>query len=280
MIGDLHCHTKISDGSMSIDDVVFYAKRAKMDFLAITDHDSFAGITRAAIVGKRLGIHIMPGVEISCMDKERNKKVHVLCYNPVYQDRLEGICNKNVEARNSSAEEMLKLVMKHYPVTQEHVMRYRAGSKALHKAHIMQALMDLGYANSIYGEEYVHLFSQKHGICRVTPDFPDVYDVMNTIKESKGVAVIAHPEIFDSLELASDLAKQGLLDGLEINHPTSTEDTKEKCKELAKEHGLILTGGSDFHGYYTANPRPIGSYTTDEENLLKLFALFKKKALL
>ena len=56
MIGDLHCHTRLSDGSMNIDDVVFYAKRAGLDFLAITDHDTMAGCTRAAIVGNRMGI--------------------------------------------------------------------------------------------------------------------------------------------------------------------------------------------------------------------------------
>ena len=65
MIGDLHCHTRLSDGSMNIDDVVFYAKRAGLDFLAITDHDTMAGCTRAAIVGNRMGIGIIPGVEFS-----------------------------------------------------------------------------------------------------------------------------------------------------------------------------------------------------------------------
>ena len=69
MIGDLHCHSKLSDGSTSLEDIVFYAKRADLDALAITDHDTLAGASRAQVLGKRYGITVIPGVEISTFDK-------------------------------------------------------------------------------------------------------------------------------------------------------------------------------------------------------------------
>ena len=64
MIGDLHCHSKLSDGSTSLEDIVFYAKRAGLDALAITDHDTLSGASRAQVLGKRYGITVIPGVEI------------------------------------------------------------------------------------------------------------------------------------------------------------------------------------------------------------------------
>ena len=88
MIGDLHIHTRFSDGSMGIDDVVFYAKRAGLDFIAITDHDTMAGCTRGRVVGERIGIQVLAGVELSCFDRERGRKVHLLCYLPTVEAAL------------------------------------------------------------------------------------------------------------------------------------------------------------------------------------------------
>lgn len=70
MIGDLHCHSKLSDGSTGLDDIVFYAKRAGLDALAITDHDTMSGVPRAEILGRRYGLTVIPGVEISTFDPD------------------------------------------------------------------------------------------------------------------------------------------------------------------------------------------------------------------
>lgn len=102
MIGDLHCHTKLSDGSMGIEDVVFYAKRMGLDFIAITDHDTMAGVTRASVLGQRYGIQVIPGVEISCIDSKRGRKVHMLCYLPLKPMRLESIFQKTLTLRTQA----------------------------------------------------------------------------------------------------------------------------------------------------------------------------------
>ena len=83
MFGDLHVHTKLSDGSLGMDDVIFYAKRSGMDFLSLTDHDTMAATTRAVVMGNRIGIHIIPGVELSCSDHQRNnRKANSGCPSP------------------------------------------------------------------------------------------------------------------------------------------------------------------------------------------------------
>ena len=82
MICDLHCHTTLSDGSLGIEDIIVQAKRMNIDFLSITDHDTLSSFSRANILGERYGVKILQGVEMSAWDKERGKKVHILCYAP------------------------------------------------------------------------------------------------------------------------------------------------------------------------------------------------------
>lgn len=276
MIGDLHCHTKFSDGSMSIDDILFYAKRAGLDFVGITDHDTMAGLTRASIVGKRLGIGVVPGVEFSCFDYGRGRRVHLLCYYPQKPDRLEGICARTTEERTRVGQQMLGKAMQIYPITAEHVARYAAGSKSLFKPHILHAIMDLGYCRRIYGEIYHQLFDSKTGVCFVDMTYPDVFAVAKTIRSAGGVVVLAHPGLYHSLEVGEELAAQGLLDGVEQHYPRQKPEELPALGDFIARHGLIATGGTDFHGYYAVNPNPLATNVTNEENLSRLFERRRK----
>ena len=151
MIGDLHCHSKLSDGSTGLDDIVFYAKRAGLDALAITDHDTMSGVPRAEILGRRYGLTVIPGVEISTFDPNTGRRVHILCYLPHKSDALAGLLERTLEERRRSGERMIENVSRYYPVTREHILRYSAASNSIYKVHIMQALLDLGYDTAIYG---------------------------------------------------------------------------------------------------------------------------------
>ena len=122
MICDLHCHTTLSDGSLGIEDIIVQAKRMNIDFLSITDHDTLSSFSRANILGQRYGVKILQGVEMSAWDKERNSKVHILCYAPKKPDRLEGLCLKSCEIRKQCAKEMIEKVMELYPITPESVL--------------------------------------------------------------------------------------------------------------------------------------------------------------
>ena len=94
MAADLHCHTKISDGSVGIEEIIVMAKRKGLSAISITDHDSTAGATRAVIIGKRQQVKVIHGVEFSAYDKQRGKKMHLLCYDCETPDRLEGLCRR------------------------------------------------------------------------------------------------------------------------------------------------------------------------------------------
>ena len=87
MAADLHCHTKLSDGSVGIEDLIVIAQKSGIDTIAITDHDCLAGTVRGKVIGKRYGVNVIPGVEISAIDNEAGKKVHILCYLADAPDR-------------------------------------------------------------------------------------------------------------------------------------------------------------------------------------------------
>lgn len=277
MIGDLHCHTKLSDGSLGIEDIIIQAKRTGIDFISITDHDTMSSISRAKILGERYGVQTLPGVELSAWDKSRKLKVHILCYAPQKPDRLEGVCIKACEIRKACAKEMVDNVMKLYPITVENVMKHSTGSKSIFKQHIMHALIDYGYATDFYGKLNDELFNLKSGSCIVEREYPDVNFVLDLIHSAKGIAVLAHPVYYNSLELLEELAAKGKVDGVEVHHYTADKEQKDRILAIADKYGLIITGGSDFHGLYNAYPTHIGSNITTKENLDRIFKLANKK---
>lgn len=273
MICDLHCHTKLSDGSLGIEAVIEQAKRMNIDWLSITDHDTMASFSRADILGERNGVKILRGVELSAWDKERNSKVHILCYSPSKPDRLEGLCLKCCEIRKACSKEMIDKVMEKYPITLESILKNTTSSKSIFKQHIMRALIDYGYALEFYGDLDRKLFNPEVGSCYVEREYPDVNFVIDLIHTAKGVAVMAHPALYDNIELLEDLAKKGKLDGVEIGHYSADENYRKQLYDIAERYNLIVTGGSDFHGLYNSVPTHLGSETTTKENLDRIIKL-------
>lgn len=276
MICDLHCHTKLSDGSLGIEDVIEQARRMNIDWLSITDHDTMSSFSRADIIGERNGVHILRGVELSAWDKVRSSKVHILCYAPSKPDRLEGLCLKCCEIRKICSKEMIEKVMEKYPITLESILKNTTSSKSIFKQHIMRALIDYGYALEFYGDLDRQLFNPKIGSCYVEREYPDVNFVIDLIHTAKGVAVMAHPAQYDNIELLEELAKKGKIDGVEVGHYSADESYRKRLYEIAEKYGLIVTGGSDFHGLYNSVPTHLGSETTTKENLDRIIKLASK----
>lgn len=281
MKADLHCHTTISDGSLSISDVIRQADRDDVRFLAITDHDSITSLARSAILGNRYNVDIIPAVEMSAFDKKRGRKVHILCYMPQKPERLEGLCIRTSEGRMKLGKRMALKVLEKYRITLESILRYSAGSKAIYKCHIMHALMDYGYTTELYGNVYDAIFDVNMGICseevKTEADFyPDVRFVLNLIKSAGGISVMAHPRVYDSFELLEELAKEHAIDGVEVWHSSADGNTLHELLQIASKYELITTGGSDFHGFYNHYPIQIGSSVTPEESLQRIMNYGKK----
>lgn len=276
MSADLHCHTKLSDGSLGIEDLVILAKKRGVETIAIADHDCLAGTVRGKIIGDRYGVNVIPAVELSACDTATGKKVHLLCYLSDAPDRLEGLCHRNSLARKKAAHYMMLQVTKRYPVTTEFIIKCATGSTNIYKQHIMQALMEVGLTTSIYGDLYTQLFDQNtEGNILVSPKYPDVDEVISAIHDAGGISVLAHPCLFDNLDALPRLLECGL-DGIEVWHPSADADRQAELKKLAVKHKLLMTGGTDFHGLYNAYPISVGSIEVPDEAVSKLLG-YKSK---
>ena len=275
---DLHCHTKLSDGSLGIDDLIMFAKKSGMTAIAITDHDSLAGTRRGQMIGERLGLQVIPGVEFSAYDKKRDKKVHILCYLPEFPDRLEGLCRKISNARKRAGQFMILKAAQRYPITPDFVVRCASGSTNIYKQHIMHALVECGYATTIYGELYKELFSpeSKNNIISKI-DYPEPKEIIEAIHEAGGIAVLAHAGWYDNFELLEDELIELGLDGVEVWHPKNIDEDRKRLMAIAKKYKLLMTGGSDFHGSYNAEPTKIGDCTMPKEELDLLLKYQAKK---
>ncbi|MBP3413960.1 MAG: PHP domain-containing protein [Clostridia bacterium] len=275
MGADLHCHTRISDGSISLDDLILLAKKRRISTIAVTDHDTLAGVTRAKILGDRFGVNVIPGVEFSCYDYKNGKKVHLLAYLFSYPNRLEGLCKRTGEARKKASMQMISKVLRYYPITPEMVARIATGSTNIFRQHIMHSLMNAGYSTTVFGELFDKLFDPQTGICRVEPEYPDVFEVLELLNSAGAISVLAHPTYYGNMDILPELIEKGL-HGVEAWHPRNTQEDTDMLLKIAEEHKLITTGGSDFHGMYAKKPIPLGMCTTPDECLQAMISLKDK----
>lgn len=272
MSGDLHCHSIHSDGSNTVEQIVDFALRRGLTHIALTDHDTMAGVDEITRCAAQKGLCVIPGVECTSTDYRRNRPVHLLCYFPKDRESLTYFLNVTLENRRIAKMEMVQKLKKLYPITDEDVMRLSQKSASIHEVHLMQAIADMGYTPTVCGPLLTELIG-KNGSCYVPVKYPDIMDTVNMIRKAGGLAVLAHPGQFNSLELAQELCEQGLLDGIECYHPRNTPEVTTYCLDLVKRYRLVETGGTDFHGMYSSKPKPVGTCTTEGHQLLRLIEL-------
>lgn len=257
MKGDLHCHTRVSDGSMRVEELVAYAARIGLDCLGVTDHDSMSGTARAQNAAEGTGVRVIPGLEISTFDYAHGKKVHLLCYAPQKPDALLALCRETLQKREQATLEIIEKVRTRYPVSVDAVRACAAESDALYKQHVLAALMDMGFTLSMFGELRRTLFSRSAGgFALVQVNYPETREAIRVAKETGGLVVLAHPGLYRNFDILEELCGLGL-DGIEACHPFHSAEDEQTAREAAARHRLLVTGGSDFHGFYRSRVNPL-----------------------
>ncbi|MGH4051625.1 MAG: PHP domain-containing protein [Clostridium sp.] len=250
MKADLHVHTDISDGSYDLKKTISLAKASGVTHLAITNHDTIKGIEESIAEGIKEGITIIPGVEISACDMASGKKVHILgyCFD-LLGSNIKKLCDPILEKRKSNSLWQIEtLIKKGFKIDLEKIEQYAKNSGVIYKQHIMAGLIHENYIDERYKIIYKEIFKGK-GICARDIEYVDMIDAVKAIRADNGLAVLAHPGQLDSYDFIEELVEAGL-DGIEINHIDHNDDDHLKIMEYASKYGLILTGGSDFHGKY------------------------------
>lgn len=245
---DLHSHTTASDGLFSPAAVVERAKEKGLRAVAICDHDTVTGIKEAQAIGEKLGVEVVPGVEISSLWK--NREIHMLGYfinvdSEQLQERLKA--QRNVrQVRNQMM--ITRLNELGIPITLHEVTaksRNKQGGLNVGRPHIAEVLIEKGIVKDM--NEAFDRYLGKDGQAYVTPERITPHEAIDLIHQSGGVAVLAHPGLYQFDELIPELVARGL-DGLEYNHPDHDEESKARYRAMADQWGLIYTAGSDFHG--------------------------------
>ncbi|TCS94687.1 PHP domain-containing protein [Hazenella coriacea] len=245
---DLHTHTTASDGLLSPTAIVHLAKEKGLRAVAISDHDTVTGIEEAQAAGEELGVEVVPGVEISSLWKDR--EIHMLGYfidihDPLLLKRLEA--QRNVrQVRNQMMID--KLNQLGISITMDEVIaksRSKKGTLNVGRPHIGEVLIEKGIVMNM--NEAFDRYLGRDGQAYITPERITPHEAIDLIRKSGGVAVLAHPGLYDFDELISELVSRGL-DGIEYNHPDHDEEAKDRYRAMADHWNLIYTAGSDFHG--------------------------------
>lgn len=245
---DLHIHTHASDGQLSPTALVAAAVKGRLDVIAVTDHDTVAGVNEALAAAAGQPITVIAGVELST--RHGPHEIHVLGYfvdpaSPALRDHQSAAGDRRAGRMQEMVRRLQELGV---GVRYEDVLRV-AGPEAssLGRPHLARALQQAGHTRSV-GEAF-DLYLKDGGSAFVETAFPSVREAIDTIHAAGGVAVWAHPEleVFDR-EIRT-FASWGL-NGVECFRPTTPPVESMLFEKVAREMGLFRTGGSDWHGPY------------------------------
>ena len=241
---DLHLHSCFSDGTMTPDELVSYAHAIGLSAVSITDHDTIRGQREALEAGRRYGIEVVTGIEFSI--EEETTSIHILGYlfdweNASLQERLEELAG----ARVTRAREIVaKLEERGVSIPFSDVLR-EAGKGSVGRPHIARVLRERGLVASV-SEAFVRYLADG-APCHVPKMVLPRQAVIRLIVEAGGVAVWAHPGWHvKKRELVERLVASGVR-GIEAWHPNHTDRLREQILSVAREMGLVCTGGSDYH---------------------------------
>ncbi|HWQ73086.1 MAG TPA: PHP domain-containing protein [Desulfitobacteriaceae bacterium] len=242
---DLHCHTTASDGILTPGELVKLASERGLKAIAVTDHDTISGWSEAEISGSKFGLVILRGVELNTVWED--KEVHILGYQLDSESIItrERLAELQLSRSKRIREILDKLKQIDIKIRFEDVLQFSRG-ESIGRPHVGQALVKHGYVTDIQ-EAFVRFLGL--GAPAYVPRFKlDVGEGIRFIRESKGVAVLAHPGLQRLKESTiASWVKEGL-QGLEVFHSDHNSLHMEFYGKIARQHNLIITGGSDFHG--------------------------------
>ena len=246
---DLHTHSTASDGTLTPAELVRHARDRGVEVLSLTDHDTLSGLAEAIGEAERLGMDFVPGIEISAEFEPGT--LHILGYylNPsdkALEDKLTWLR----EGRDNRNDVILgKLTSLGHPLTMEDVLVFAQG-ESVGRPHIADAMVAKGYV--VDKEQAFDMYLAKGGPAYADKERMSAGNAISLIRNAGGLAVLAHPQWLglDRSALSSfvhDLREMGLA-GLEAYYYSHSPDDTRFYVTLAKEHGMLVTGGTDFHG--------------------------------
>lgn len=242
---DLHTHTSCSDGTLTPEALVERAAERGIQVLSVTDHDTVEGLSAARAAAEERGLQFVSGVELSVT--VNGDEVHLLAYglDPSHE-RLQTHLREMAEARRERARRMVgRLRDEGLDVHDEQLEAAITSNAAVGRPHVAAALVRGGHVESI-DEAFGTYLGRSQPAFVAKPEVPAA-GALSLIHEAGGVGVLAHPGHWTSSACIRQLVDAGL-DGIEIVHPSHDASLQQYYERVAQGHGLLETGGSDYHG--------------------------------
>ena len=262
---DLHTHSDLSDGTDPPERIVELAHEVGCSAVALTDHDTLAGLARARVRADQLGIRLIPGCEVSCVPIAGGG-VHVLVYFVEDPDSPLGIelAHLRDDRRNRNTALAERLQQLGLDVTVEAAAAHAGTGEGVGRPHFAQVMVDIGAVSSI--NEAFTDYLGNGGKAYIPKGRLTVADVAGLARDSGGVAVLAHPYTIglegDALAAEVQQMAEAGLGGLEAVYGGYSKRQRTDLGNLARRFGLVITGGSDFHGTFKPG-LAVGSGTGD-----------------
>jgi hypothetical protein len=222
-------------------------------------------------LAKHYKIQLIPGIEISAEHRPSGEKVHILGY---YLDMnsqfLQKVCRDMTKRREEATRDMLsKVAGLGYRIGPEEVAPFCMHSTNLYKVHIMHALFHGGYSQKIKDVSLYKELFPPGGKAFVPLEYIPVEEAISAVRNGGGVAVLAHPGVHKNHHLFPYLLELGI-QGIEAYHPGNSPQDTAWCLQKAKKYGLVITGGSDFHGLYGDFSHLLGSLNPGNDTVMAL----------
>lgn len=241
---DLHLHTTFSDGTVGPKEVVKQARQQNLVCIAITDHDAVLGIGPASEEAAGLGLEVIPGVELTA--EANDCEIHILGYFIDWQEQW--FQEKLVQIRQVRQDRAMaileKLKAQGISLDSEEILRLAVGG-SVGRLHIARILAREGYVSSI--QEAFNKYLSRGRSCYVKKLKLTPAEAINMLTKLRGLAVLAHPYTIGNDQLIAEFARLGLR-GIEAYYPEHNQATSDHYQKLAQKLGLLVTGGSDYHG--------------------------------
>ncbi len=242
---DLHTHTTASDGLLSPEALVQAVQAAHLDVFSITDHDTLDALAAAETQAGARGLRLIPGIELSAMWRKRFE-LHLLGYFFDPADvRLVGFLRERREARRTRLTAMLNRLRAMGIVVAADDVLARAQDGNVGRPHLARVLVQRGFVGSI-DEAFERYLGEGKPAYVPRPDVT-IADAIQVIHNAGGLASLAHPGLHNHDDALPDLVASGL-DAIEVYHVTHTHGRVTHYRRLAERWGILVTGGSDFHG--------------------------------
>jgi len=247
---DLHLHTKYSDGTFSPEELVLHAQKAGLSCIALTDHDTVEGCAGTAAAATAVQMEFIPGTELTA--EHDDTEVHVLGYFlDTHNQKLLTEIARFQAVRQNRIHEMVKRINElGVPLTAESVFAI-ANCKSPGRPHVARAMVKAGLINSL--DEAFERFLKKGRPAWVPKTKISALEAVELIHQAGGLAVMAHPGLNRTDDIIPAMVDAGL-DGIECFHTKHSTVMSERYLSIAEKYDLLVTGGSDCHGFSKGKP--------------------------